>query len=252
MRQPLVQDGTSHSGRDPHLRAARRPAPAGQRVVCGTDRDVFVDAGLGLVSLRANLPGLFDRDPMLVVTHTHLDHSGGAYEFADVAVHPAEADMVERPGPTSLFARELFALLGIADADFIAALPEVPVETYPSPGFDPAAFAIRPAAVTRTVQEGDRIDLGDRQLTVVHLPGHSPGSIGLLDEHAGTLFSGDALYDGVLDTVAGSDVSQYRSTMQRLSTTACDVVYPGHGTAISPARAHEIATRYLRSRLQTD
>ena len=41
----------------------------------------------------------------------------------------------------------------------------------------------------------DIIDLGDRRFRVVHLPGHSPDSIGLLDEHDGLFFSGDAIYD---------------------------------------------------------
>ena len=48
------------------------------------------------------------------------------------------------------------------------------------------------------IGEGDVIDLGDRAFEVLHLPGHSPGSIGLWDPAAGTLFSGDAIYDGPL------------------------------------------------------
>jgi glyoxylase-like metal-dependent hydrolase (beta-lactamase superfamily II) len=42
------------------------------------------------------------------------------------------------------------------------------------------------------------IDTGDRHFEVLHLPGHSPGSIGLWEERSGTLFSGDAIYDGPL------------------------------------------------------
>ena len=40
--------------------------------------------------------------------------------------------------------------------------------------------------------------LGDRHFEVLHLPGHSPGSIGLWERRTGILFSGDALYDGPL------------------------------------------------------
>lgn len=222
--------------------------------VRGAERDVLVDAGLGLVSLRASLPELFTRDPVLVVTHAHLDHVGGAHEFADVAAHPAEAELVENPRPVSLFAGDLCDVLGVDDADFRAALPELLVDGDPLRGFDPHSYAIRPAVVTRTVRDGDQIDLGDRTLTVLHLPGHSPGSIGLLDEAAHALFSGDALYDDgvLLDDLVGSDVAAYRATMRRLSSTGCDVVYPGHGPTFGPGRARELADAYLRTREDPD
>ena len=48
------------------------------------------------------------------------------------------------------------------------------------------------------VEEGDIVDIGNRHFEVLHLPGHSPGSIGLWEASTGTLFSGDALYDGPL------------------------------------------------------
>lgn len=215
--------------------------------VRGAERDLVVDAGLGVASLRAELPWLFANDPLLVVTHTHLDHVGGAHEFTDVAVHAAEAEHVEHPRPVSLFTREACAQLGL-DAGLAGELPDLLLDAYPSDDFDPAGFAVRPAAVTRTVTEGDRIDLGDRQLTVLHLPGHSPGSIGLLDERAGVLFSGDVLYDGwLLDTLEGSDVQQYRETMRRLASLPFDVVHPGHGPSFDRTRARQIATTYLEA-----
>jgi hypothetical protein len=70
----------------------------------------------------------------------------------------------------------------------------------PDAAFDIAAHTTRPAPCTRKVREGDRLDLGDRSFEVLHLPGHSPGSIGLWEEDSGVLFSGDAVYDGGLLT----------------------------------------------------
>ena len=50
--------------------------------------------------------------------------------------------------------------------------------------------------VTQKLNDGDLIDLGDRCLRVIHLPGHSPGSIALLDVGSDRcLFSGDVVYD---------------------------------------------------------
>lgn len=43
------------------------------------------------------------------------------------------------------------------------------------------------------VWDGDRLDLGDRQVEVIHLPGHTPGGIAILDTGSGMLFSGDPI-----------------------------------------------------------
>jgi glyoxylase-like metal-dependent hydrolase (beta-lactamase superfamily II) len=63
-------------------------------------------------------------------------------------------------------------------------------------GFAAGSFRQQPCAQVSEIDEGDVIDLGDRAFEVLHLPGHSPGSIGLWDSSAGVLFSGDAIYDG--------------------------------------------------------
>jgi hypothetical protein len=69
------------------------------------------------------------------------------------------------------------------------------------------SYGQRAATVTRLVDDGDALDIGDRHFEVVHLPGHSPGSIGLWEEATGTLFSGDAIYDGsLLDQLPESDI----------------------------------------------
>lgn len=64
----------------------------------GNDRDIVIDAGLGVVALRQAIPGLFERDPMVVLTHAHLEHVGGASEFGDRAAHPAEAGILAAGG----------------------------------------------------------------------------------------------------------------------------------------------------------
>lgn len=64
---------------------------------------------------------------------------------------------------------------------------------------------------------GDVINLGDRQLTVLHMPGHSRGSICLHDRENKLLFSGDVVYDGsMIDWLPYSRVSDYISSCERL------------------------------------
>ena len=161
----------------------------------GTDRDLVVDAGLGVVALRDAVPDLFARDPMVVLTHAHLDHAGGAPEFGDRAAHAAEADVLAAGVPASLYGAELFPGLGIDGP-----APELMIDVLPEPGYDPATYRVEPITLSRALDDGDRIDLGGRVLTVLHLPGHTTGSIALLEERTGTLYSGDVVYDGSLRT----------------------------------------------------
>ncbi|MEU1587845.1 MBL fold metallo-hydrolase [Micromonospora sp. NPDC005710] len=92
--------------------------------------------------------------------------------------------------PASLYGAELFAKLGVDAAG--EAVPELMIDVLSDPGYDPAACRVAPVTLHRLLDYGDRIDLGGRVLTVLHLPGHTPGSIALFEEHTGTLYSGDA------------------------------------------------------------
>lgn len=96
---------------------------------------------------------------------------------------------------------------------------------------------------------GDEIDLGDRRFTIVDLPGHTPGSIGLIDHEERALVSGDAVYDGgLIDTLPESDVETYLATMEVLRRIDVDVVYPGHGRPFGRTTLRELAEAYLRER----
>jgi glyoxylase-like metal-dependent hydrolase (beta-lactamase superfamily II) len=103
--------------------------------------------------------------------------------------------------------------------------------------------------LTGTLSEGDRIDLGDRSFTVLHLPGHSPGGIGLLDERDGLFLSGDAIYDDdILDDLPGASVFDYRVTMERLRRLDCRLAIGGHGPEMTRPRMVTIAEAYLSRR----
>jgi glyoxylase-like metal-dependent hydrolase (beta-lactamase superfamily II) len=121
------------------------------------------------------------------------------------------------------------------------------IDALPRPGFDPAAFVMTGVEPTRTLAEGDEIDLGDRCLRVLRLPGHSPGSIGLWEEDAGVLFTGDVIYDSgaLLDELRGSCIPDYRTSMERLLELRVEVVCSGHGGPFGRALLQERARAYL-------
>jgi glyoxylase-like metal-dependent hydrolase (beta-lactamase superfamily II) len=215
--------------------------------VRGRERDLVVDAGLGVVSLQRELPWLFEHDPVLVLSHAHLDHMGGAHEFPDCRVHAAEAPAVRRPGAVSLNGPALLEILGLDDAD--QETSELLLTALPAADYDPAAYALAGVAGVTELNDGDVVDLGDRQLRVLHLPGHTPGSLNLHDVEAGHLFTGDVLYDGgLIDTCVGSDIPAYRVTMQALLDVPLTRAFPGHGSILDRSAVRRIAADYLSSR----
>ena len=119
----------------------------------------------------------------------------------------------------------------------------------PRAGYDIAGYRVAPAPATRLVDEGDVIDLGDRSFEILHLPGHSPGSMGLWEAASGTLFSGDAVYDGpLLDMLPESDIAHYLETMKRLRDLPVTVVHAGHEPSFGRERLRELADEYLSQR----
>lgn len=212
--------------------------------VRGRDRDLLVDSGLGIVSLRAAFPDLFSREPVLVVSHGHQDHMGSAHEFEHVWAHRLE--QLESPGAGTLRGDVLVATIGLHWPPAAKPPPPLLITARPDAAYDPDRYRLRPARVTRHVEDGDIVDLGDRAFTVLHLAGHSPGSIALFDQHDGTLFAGDVVYDDVLiDEINGADRADYRRSVRRLRDLAVSVVHGGHGDSFDGARMRAIIDGYL-------
>jgi glyoxylase-like metal-dependent hydrolase (beta-lactamase superfamily II) len=207
----------------------------------GRDRDVLIDCGLGVTALAPLLRERFGREPVLVLTHAHLDHMGSAHEFSHIWAHPLER--VDEPAPGSLYGPVLAAQLGLDEP-----LPPVLLTARPHGDYAVGSYLVQPARLTRPLADGDLVELGDHTLTVLHLPGHSPGSIALFDESDGTLFSGDVIYDDVLlDCLPGSDTEQYARSLRRLRNLPVRLTYPGHGRSFGPDRLHHLIDNYLHT-----
>jgi len=213
----------------------------------GRDRDLLVDTGLGLVSLREAARDLFDRPVTALLTHAHFDHVGGAHEFPDRRVHVAEAaELADPVGFAGLTAADLGSDLVTQLRAAGYEIPELMLDALPHAGFSVHGYRVRPAPAI-AVSDGEILDLGDRHFEVMHLPGHSPGSIGVWEARTGTLFSGDALYDGpLLYELPGSSLSAYIPTLERLLKLDVTVVHAGHDPSFGRERLREIAADYLR------
>ncbi|WP_374654028.1 MBL fold metallo-hydrolase [Dongia sp.] len=218
--------------------------------VRGTTRDLMVDTGMGIASLTEAAKHLLTKPVTAVATHTHADHIGSHCEFDHCLVHKAEAANLATPTERgtllySDFTQEDVIKIRVAgyaiDGDLITALPHA--------GYDLRSYKINPARVTEIVEDGDMVDIGGRRFEVLHLPGHSPGSMGLWEAASGTLFSGDALYDGpLLDELDDSDIPAYVRTMKRLRDLPVRVVHAGHDPSFGRERLVELCDAYLAKR----
>lgn len=83
------------------------------------------------------------------------------------------------------------------------------------------------------VRDGDGIDLGGRTIRVIETPGHTPGSIALLDEGHRRIFSGDPVQDGrIFMFGVQREMHAYLCSIRRLMEIAdrFDEIYPSHGS----------------------
>jgi glyoxylase-like metal-dependent hydrolase (beta-lactamase superfamily II) len=151
--------------------------------VLASEEPVVVDTGAANTTERtyAALDELgIARDAVrhVLVTHVHLDHAGGAGEFArefpnaTFYLHPEGYDYVTDPDRLGALKRSVDRAMGTEDA-------------YGDPDLVPEDRAV-------TVSDGDRLDIGDHRLRFVDAPGHAPHHFAAFDETTGGLFSIDA------------------------------------------------------------
>ena len=145
---------------------------------------------------------------LIVSTHGHWDHIGdnaavAAHTGADIAVHPLDRGRLERPEP------------------------------FASP------YEITPSIPAVELAEGGLIRFGDIRLRVLHTPGHTEGSVCLLAEDEGLLYSGDTLFAagwGRVDLPGGDPAAMVESIGRLSGLEDRTAVFPGHGAATTIGR----------------
>jgi hydroxyacylglutathione hydrolase len=157
----------------------------------------------------------------IIMTHTHLDHIGCLAEitkqipWAELWVHHSEADLLEQGDERGVYGMDMFR--GLCQSQF---------------GLKPGAFKFQ---VNRKLQGGETLDLGGTVWEVVHIPGHSMGSIGLYHPSMKTLIPGDVVYAdyaiGRFD-LYGARASQLKESLMRLGALEVDILLPGHNRIV--------------------
>jgi len=205
----------------------------------GSEADLLIDTGVGVHQLppflvAAGLRPHPSKPLHVVLTHMHFDHSGGAHQFPQVDVHSREANWVACGDPKYC-------------ASWVTSK-----EVSPKPhNWRAEDYSVKPCQV-RGVEEGKVYQLGDRRVEVLHLPGHSPGSLALFDPENQILATGDTLYPtthGLIDWYPESRPAEMLESVRRLLQLGASgqvaVVLPGHNQVGPWESVRGVAVDYL-------
>ncbi len=144
-------------------------------LVKGGDSALLIDTGCGLYPLKPIVSEIIGDLKLIVLnTHSHWDHVCGNHEFGEIYIHELEYKSILASVNLSL-------------------LKDSPAEK--SREYQKHNYEIPPAHTIHKVIDGQRIDLGNVSIKIIHTPGHSPGSISLLSNR-GELFTGDLVHEG--------------------------------------------------------
>ncbi len=190
-------------------------------LVVGAERAALIDSGMGVAqNLRKVVEGLTDKPVDCILTHGHPDHAGAAPLFDRVYMNRGDVPLL----PVSLSPeRRLGDVEHSTQND-----PEIMTfcrENYVDcTGFTFTHF-----------ENGQIFDLGGVTLEAIHIPGHTPGSMALLNREENYVLLGDAVNPrtALVETPGqGEGLRQYKEGIERLcaNLNAQTRVYTGHST----------------------
>jgi glyoxylase-like metal-dependent hydrolase (beta-lactamase superfamily II) len=157
----------------------------------------------------------------VIMTHTHLDHIGCLGEImkeiphAELWVHKSEAEPLEQGDERAVWGMDMFQ--SMCQAQY---------------GIKPGSFKFH---VDRKLEGGETLNIGDMAWEVLHIPGHSQGSIGLYFRPEKILIPGDVVYAdyaiGRFD-LHGASGPQHRNSLLSLAELEVDILLPGHNRIV--------------------
>jgi glyoxylase-like metal-dependent hydrolase (beta-lactamase superfamily II) len=191
-------------------------------LILGSRSALLFDTGLGIGKIDRVVSTLTSLPVTVLNSHTHFDHVGGNADFDRILAMDTDFTRANARG----FSHE--AIKG--EVEPAALCRGVPA------GFDVAGYRTRPFTPTRLIKDGYVIDLGGRRLTVLHVPGHTPDAVALVDAAAGLLFTGDSFYEGTIWLyVPETDLKAFEASIDRLAAMVPRLkkLHPAHNVAVS-------------------
>ena len=191
-------------------------------LIVGSEQVLLFDTGNGIGDIRAVVEQLTDKPVSVLNSHSHYDHVGGNYQFDRILSLSTDFSLARSKGMAN-------------DEIRIEVSPEALCRDLPE-GVTADNHLGRPYRITDTVDEGDVIDLGNRTLEILRIPGHTDDAIALLDSDNGLLWTGDSFYMGPVWLFAPeTDLAEYRRSLARIAALAPQLtaLLPAHNTPLA-------------------
>ena len=189
-------------------------------LVIGSKRAILIDGLTGAGSLKEFVETLTDKPVEMILTHGHLDHTGAAFEYQKCYMHPDDIALMFSERHSSREARYGFRKM------------DTPLATHKYRNLSIDDIVKTVPVVTYPIYDKDRISLGDSELEVIGVPGHTFGTLVFLYRKERVLFSGDACNINTLLGLEGStSIEQYLESLRHLKEydSEYDVMFGGHG-----------------------
>ena len=201
-------------------------------LVRGSERDLAIDTGCGMVPSAPLIEAVAAKPVTAVALNCYYDHSGGWHGFSDRACHRLDAPELLSPDAEQ--------------AEVHRYLNDQTLWALPYQGYLLENYALTGAQPSRLVEDGDRFELGNRSLEVMHTAGRTPGGLVIWEAATGSLFTSDMLYDGRHgDAWPPPDPDAYCTSLRRMRALPVQCVYPGHYDKMDYSQMLEVIDRQL-------
>ena len=208
-------------------------------LLVGSRKALLIDSGYGGIDLPAVISGITDLEVSCICTHGHVDHACGAYHFEKAYLHTADAEVYAHwSSSENIRALATHGLVFIPTPEQLAdARYQALVDSLVS----------RPRGPLLPLEDVPQFDLGGgRLVTWTPIPGHTPGSVAVIDHKYKTAFDSDGAASGVwLFLPESSSVAAYRDALAsyaaQLEKLDIRKHYEGHmGRCLSTRRTQDL------------
>lgn len=150
-------------------------------VILGSKEALVLDMGYGYGNLVEQIRQITDLPLRVIASHGHPDHALGAYQFSKIYIHPKDMAYLKETD-TKQFRQQMLSYRLNKMPDLKGKIDE---QQFLNGSLDHVQM--------EPIVEGDVIDIGKYQFDVIEIPGHSYGSIALLEKKQKWLFTGDTI-----------------------------------------------------------